>query len=87
MKKKDIKALKGIEQVLNEDYERLCDRIHGLELSHKRMLRLLRACEIEFFDVLENCPTDFKVTNPFSMLARVQHMVEVLNRELGRRVL
>lgn len=42
MKKKMLKAIKDLNAYIDDDREKLCDRIHDLELSHKRMERLLR---------------------------------------------
>ena len=46
MKKKMMKALRDLNAYIDDDRQKLCDRIHDLELSHKRMERLLRRCSV-----------------------------------------
>ena len=36
------KSLRDLNAFIDGDRQKLCDRIHGLELSHKRMEKLLR---------------------------------------------
>lgn len=42
MRKKMLKAIKELNDYIDNDREKLCDRIHNLELSHKRQERLLK---------------------------------------------
>lgn len=42
MKKKMMKALKELNAYIDDDRQKLCDRLHDLELSRKRMEKLLR---------------------------------------------
>lgn len=49
MRKKMMKALKDLNGYIDNDREKLCDRLHDMELSHKRMEKLLKEC-LYFFN-------------------------------------
>lgn len=42
MKKKTMKAIKDLNAYIDDDRQKICDRLHDMELSHKRLERLLR---------------------------------------------
>lgn len=42
MKKKMMKAIKELNAYIDNDREKLCDELHEVKLSHKRMEKLLR---------------------------------------------
>lgn len=43
MRKKMMKAVKELNDYIDNDREKLCDKLHDLELSHKRLESLVRA--------------------------------------------
>lgn len=63
MKKKMMKALKDFNAYIDNDREKLCDELHEIKLSHKRMERLLRET-LNFFNKLYN--SDFQHSVPWS---------------------
>lgn len=73
--RKLVKMLRKLNEAIDEDREKLCDRIGYLELSHNRMYELLKACKcyIEQGDSLDE-----------RQKLRIR---QALDRELERKVL
>lgn len=61
MKKKMMKAIKELNTYIDNDREKLCDRVHELELSYKRMERLLGET-LRFFNKLYNSNSQCLIT-------------------------
>ena len=47
MKKRMMKAIKELNAYIDNDREKLCDELHAIKLSHKRMERLLK--QVSYF--------------------------------------
>lgn len=50
---KNVKAMMKISDVLDDRYEKLCDRYHELELSHNRKKKALLAIRSLFVNALD----------------------------------
>lgn len=52
MNMKILKCLRNVNRFIDDDYQKLCDRYHSLELSHNRKKRALK----QIRDFLYNLP-------------------------------
>ena len=49
--KRIMKALKDLNAYVDDDRQKLCDRLYDLELSHKRKIKLLKYC-LSYLDAI-----------------------------------
>lgn len=68
------KALSNLNAYIDDDRQRLCDRIKNLEKSHKRMIRLFKI-------LLEN------YDSPFPSCMTIPELIECVRVEVERKVL
>lgn len=71
-----MKALKNLNAYVDDDRQKLCDRCHDLELSHKRLENLLRLS----LSCMYNCSNYVPAGSDFERLAKLYVRI---NRELS----
>lgn len=76
MKKRMMKAIKELNAYIDNDREKLCDELHNIKLSHKRLENLLRLS----LSCMRNCFNYVPEGGDFEKLA---NLYVCINRELS----
>ena len=72
MQKKMMKALKDLNGYIDNDREKLCDELHEIKLSHKRMERLLRMT-LTFLDgMFDDVPAEIGLVRALELQDRIK---------------